>query len=54
VAIAFVKSNRNLAYGFLGGQFVSMAVAGTYRRASMQHLDQAIWQRNKDYLFPGR
>lgn len=53
-SIASIRSNRNLAYGFLGGQYVTMMVSMANRRASMEHLDRAIWQRNKDYLFPGR
>ena len=53
-AISFIRTNRDLAFGLLGGQYLCMAVSSTYRRSSRQHLDRAILIRNKDYLFPGR
>lgn len=52
-SIATIRSNRNLGFGFLGGQYMAMMVSMANRRASTQHLDRAIWIRNKDYLFPG-
>ena len=53
-AISFIRTNRDLALGLLGGQYLCLAVSSTFRRASRQHLDRAILIRNKDYLFPGR
>lgn len=53
-SIATIRSNRNLGFGFLGGQYMAMMVSMANRRASTQHLDRAIWIRNKDYLFPDR
>ena len=53
-AISFIRTNRDLAFGLLGGQYLCMAASFSYRRASRQHLDRAILIRNKDYLFPGR
>ena len=47
-----VNNNRNVAYISLGAQFVLIGVSGSYRRQSAQHLDRALWQRNKDFLFP--
>lgn len=52
-SIATIRSNRNLGFGFLGGQYITLMVSMANRRASTQHLDRAIWIRNKDYLFPG-
>lgn len=54
VAASLSNSNRNLAYGFLGAQFISLMGGITYNQASYKHLDRAIWIRNKDYLFPDR
>lgn len=53
-SVSVIRSNRNLAFAFLGGQYVSLLAAGSYRHSSQQHLDRAIYIRNKDYLFPGR
>jgi len=52
--ISFIRSNRDLAFVLLGGQYLTMMAAGSYRHSSRQHLDRAILIRNKDYLFPGR
>jgi hypothetical protein len=54
VSIAAKGQNRELAYGLLAGQFVSMFVSSKYSAFSTQSLDRAIWQRNKDVLFPAR
>ena len=47
-----VNNNKNGAYVSIGVQFALLSASGSYRRQSSQHLDRAIWQRNKDYLFP--
>lgn len=54
VGISFINSNRNLAYVLIGGQYITLMGSGYYRHSSRQHLDRAIFIRNKDYLFPGR
>ena len=54
VSVAANGQNRELAYGLLAGQFVSMFVSSKYSALSTQSLDRAIWQRNKDILFPAR
>lgn len=54
VSIAAKGQNRELAYGLLAGQFVSMFISSKYSALSTQSLDRAIWQRNKDILFPAR
>jgi hypothetical protein len=54
VGISFFNSNRNLAYVLIGGQYATFMASGHYRHSSRQHLDRAIFIRNKDYLFPGR
>jgi hypothetical protein len=46
------NGNRNGAYISFGAQLALAFGSGSYRRQSAQHLDRAIWQRNKDYLFP--
>ncbi|MDZ4809659.1 MAG: hypothetical protein SGI96_15525 [Bacteroidota bacterium] len=59
-ALAVISNNnltnnrRNLAYGLLGGQLVFSIAAGRYGILSTQNLDKALWQRNKDLLFPAR
>ena len=59
-ALAVVSNNnltdsrRNLVYGLLGGQLVFAIAAGRYSMLSTQNLDKALWQRNKDLLFPAR
>lgn len=53
--LAFLaNNNRNGAYVSFGVQLALVAGSGSYRRQSMQYLDRALWQRNKDYLFPGQ
>jgi hypothetical protein len=54
VSVAAKGQNRDLAYGLLAGQFATMYAAMRYSSLSMQSLDRAIWQRNKDVLFPVR
>ena len=48
------NSNRNTALIFLGGQIVTGYAGGKLSQLSAQSLDRALWQRNKDVLFPGR
>ncbi len=47
-------NRRNLVYGLLGGQLVFGVAAARYGILSTQSLDKALWQRNKDLLFPAR
>lgn len=48
------SGNRTTALIFLGGQFAFSIGARRYTNLSQQSLDRAIWQRNKDLLFPSR
>jgi hypothetical protein len=50
-AAAF-KTNRNLGFGLLAAQMVSLSISSQNRIAGNKFLDQAIQIRNKDYLFP--
>lgn len=54
VSVAAKGQNRDLAYGLMAGQFVTMFIGMRYSILSMQSADRAIWQRNKDLLFPAR
>ena len=54
VAILTSNNNRNTYYALLGGQALLALGSGTYGLLSAQSLDRALWQRNKDLLFPGR
>lgn len=54
IAIIANDGNRNTAYFTLGGQLVLGMVGGRYSMLSNQSLDKALWQRNKDLLFPAR
>jgi len=60
VSIALVSDNTNnysqrtAIYLALGGQVLTTFVAGKYYQQSSQSLDKALWQRNKDLLFPAR
>ncbi|HQV60737.1 MAG: hypothetical protein IPN39_07355 [Chitinophagaceae bacterium] len=54
LGVAANNRNRNLAYGFLGGQMVFFMISMRYQGLSTQNLDQALWLRNKDVLFPDR
>jgi hypothetical protein len=47
-------NRRNLAFSFLGGQIVFGLVATNFSMLSNKSLDKALWQRNKDLLFPAR
>jgi hypothetical protein len=50
--VAASDGNRNLAYGFFGGQMVFLMGSMRYQALSTQSLDRALIQRNKDLLFP--
>lgn len=50
--IANNRNNRNTAYALLGGQFALIYGASKYIVLSNKSLDRALWQRNKDLLFP--
>ncbi len=54
VAVAMFGNgrNQNLAAGFLAGQIVLSFGSMRYINLSNQSLDRALWQRNKDLLFP--
>lgn len=52
VGITYINNNRNAAYTLIAGQFVLSFAAGYYNRQYNEWLDRAIWQRNKDLLFP--
>ena len=54
LAVLSNSGNRNTAYVLLGGQLVLGLGAGRYKMLSTQSLDKALWQRNKDLLFPAR
>lgn len=54
VGVAVTGNNRNLAYGLLGGQMLTTIGAMRYSQLSTQSLDRALWQRNKDVLFPAQ
>ena len=45
-------SQRSLIYGLFAGELAAGMVSGRYISLSNQTLDKAIWQRNKDLLFP--
>lgn len=48
------SNDKNLYYGLLGGQIALGFASGWYGNESAKYLDEAIWLRNKDLLFPGR
>jgi hypothetical protein len=54
ISVLANHGNRNLAFGFYGGQMVCLFGSMRYRQLSAQSLDRALWQRNKDLLFPER
>jgi hypothetical protein len=49
-------SNRNnsTAFIFLGVQFVSTIISGSFRLRSVTETDRALQIRNRELLFPGR
>jgi hypothetical protein len=54
ISIAANNGNRNTAIAFIGGEFALLYAGMTYNQLSQKSLDRALWQRNKDLLFPGR
>jgi len=54
VSVAANNGNRNTAFILLGGQVVFGLAAAKYYGMSRSTLDRALWQRNKDVLFPGK
>lgn len=54
VAKGASENNRNLTYGFLAGQFVTLALGRSFQDKSTTGLDRAIQLRNGELLFPGR
>jgi len=52
IAVIGNNGNRNTAYILMGGQFALMYGGIKYTELSQQSLDRALWQRNKDLLFP--
>ncbi len=52
IAILADGGNRKTASLLLGGQIVLAIGGNRYKAQSAQFLDKAIWQRNKDLLFP--
>lgn len=53
VAGYYGPRNKNLGYGLLAAQMVSLTISFGSTGAGNRFLDQAIQIRNKDYLFPG-
>ena len=45
-------NNPNAVYAFIGGNIVLGIGSARYYQFSAQSLDRALWQRNKDLLFP--
>ncbi len=54
IVVAANNGNKNTVIILLGGQIVLGLTATKYGILSSQNLDRALWQRNKDVLFPGR
>ncbi len=54
LSVAANNGNRNTAYILLGGQIVLGFTAAKYSGMARSTLDKALWQRNKDLLFPAR
>ncbi len=54
VAKGAADNNRNLTYGFLAGQFVTLFASRAFQDKSTTGLDRAIQLRNRELLFPGR
>jgi hypothetical protein len=51
-SISFTNSDRNTSYILLGGSFLFTIGSGRYSSLYQQNLDRALWQYNKDVLFP--
>ena len=52
LGIAANNGKKNTAYLFLGSQMVFLFTSRNYAIMASQNLDRALWQRNKDLLFP--
>ncbi len=52
LAILVFSKNDRLSTGLLAGQVAFGIVGSRFRYLSTKNLDRAIWQRNKDLLFP--
>jgi hypothetical protein len=52
IATVSTGNNNNLATGLLVGQLAFSFGSMKFKTLSNQSLDRAIWQRNKDLLFP--
>ena len=49
-----IDNNRNLVYGFMAGQLVSIFASRAFQDKSILETDKAIYLRNRELLFPGR
>lgn len=54
ISIISTQPQKNTTYLLIGGQMALGIFSMQFRMQSSQYLDQAIWQRNKDVLFPGK
>jgi len=54
IGVAANNGNKNTVIVLLGGEFALGFGAAKYGMLSNQSLDRALWQRNKDLLFPPR
>lgn len=54
LGVAANSGNRKASYILFGGQVVFSLVSLKFSSMSGQSLDRALWQRNKDLLFPVR
>ncbi len=54
IGVAANNGNKNTVIILLGGQLAVGFASAKYGMLSSQSLDRALWQRNKDLLFPAR
>lgn len=54
VAKGASDNNKNLTYGFLAGQLVTLFTSRVFQDKSTTGLDRAIQIRNRELLFPGK
>jgi hypothetical protein len=52
MGVAVNNGNKNTAYLFLGSQMAFLFTSRNYAIMASENLDRALWQRNKDLLFP--
>ena len=50
----FISDNRNATFGFVAGNFILNGTSTYYTARSDKYIDQAIWYRNAEVLFPQR